>query len=88
MPKTHFENLKVYQLAEKLADEIWEIVIKWDQLARFRVGQQIVKSADGIGSCIAEGSGRGDSAGQSSIYRHCARLTIRNKALVATCIQT
>jgi len=59
MPATHFENLKVYQLAEELADEIWEIVIKWDQLARHTVGQQIVRSADGIGACIAEGSGRG-----------------------------
>ena len=59
MPRTHFENLKVYQLAEKLADEIWEIVIKWDYLAKNTVGQQMVKSADGIGSCIAEGSGRG-----------------------------
>jgi len=59
MQKTHFENLRVYQLAEKLADEIWEIVVKWDHLAKNTVGQQIVKSADGIGSCIAEGSGRG-----------------------------
>jgi four helix bundle protein len=59
MPATHFENLKVYQLAEQLADEIWEIVIKWDQLARNTVGPQIVRSADGIGACIAEGSGRG-----------------------------
>ena len=63
MPKTNFENLKVYQLAEKLADEIWEIVIKWDYLAKSTVGQQIVKSADGIGACIAEGSGRGNRAG-------------------------
>jgi len=59
MPATHFENLKVYQLAEQLADEIWEIVIKWDQLPRNTVGQQIVRSADGIGDCITEGSGRG-----------------------------
>ena len=59
MPATHFENLKVYQLAEELADEVWEIVIKWDQLPRNTVGQQIVRSADGIGACIAEGSGRG-----------------------------
>jgi four helix bundle protein len=59
MQKTNFETLRVYQLAEKLADEIWEIVVKWDQLAKNTVGQQIVKSADGIGSCIAEGSGRG-----------------------------
>jgi len=59
MPKTNFETLVVYQLAEKLADEIWEIVVKWDHLAKSTVGQQIVKSADGIGACIAEGSGRG-----------------------------
>ena len=59
MTKTHFENLKVYQLSEKLADEIWNIVVKWEHLARNTVGQQIVRAADGIGSCIAEGSGRG-----------------------------
>ena|ERR1700682_840345 len=59
MQKTNFETLRVYQLAETLADEIWEIVIKWDHLAKNTVGQQIVRSADGIGSCIAEGSGRG-----------------------------
>ncbi len=59
MPKTNFENLRVYQLAEALADEIWKIVVKWDHLAKNTVGQQIVRSADGIGSCIAEGSGRG-----------------------------
>ena len=39
MPKTNFENLKVYQLAEKLADEIWEIVIKWDYLSFYRRGE-------------------------------------------------
>ncbi len=59
MSKTNFENLRVYQLAEALADEIWKIVVKWDHLAKNTVGQQIVRSADGIGSCIAEGSGRG-----------------------------
>jgi len=41
MQKTNFETLRVYQLAEKLADEIWEIVIKWDHLAKSTVGQQI-----------------------------------------------
>ncbi len=91
MPKTHFENLKVYQLAEKLADEIWEIVIKWDQLARYTVGQQIVKSADGIGSCIAEGSGRGTAQdnrrfigiARGSLYetKHWLRRAFKRKLL-------
>ena len=28
--RTGFENLRVYQLAEDIADLVWEIVIKWD----------------------------------------------------------
>jgi four helix bundle protein len=94
MPKTNFENLKVYQLAEKLADEIWNIVIKWDHLAKNTVGQQIVKSADGIGSCIAEGSGRGTAQdnrrfigiARGSLYEttHWLRRAFRRKLLTTT----
>ncbi len=54
-----FEELRVFQLAEKLADEIWDIVISWDYFAKDTVGKQIVKSADSIGANIAEGAGRG-----------------------------
>ncbi len=61
MSKTHFENLQVYQLAEKLADEIWKIVVTWDTLARNTVGTQIIRSADSIGANLAEGSGRGSN---------------------------
>lgn len=59
MARTNFENLRVYQLAEQLADEIWKIVTKWDHFARDTVGKQIVRSADSIGANIAEGVGRG-----------------------------
>jgi four helix bundle protein len=59
MKKTHFENLQVYQLAEKLADEIWKIVVEWDSLAKNTVGAQIIRSADSVGANLAEGSGRG-----------------------------
>jgi len=54
-----FENLRVYQLAEKLSDAIWEIVRGWDGFAKNTVGQQIVRSADSVGANIAEGVGRG-----------------------------
>ena len=59
MERTNFEKLRVYQLAEQLADRIWLIVIKWNWFAMSTVGGQIVRAADGIGSNIAEGSGRG-----------------------------
>jgi four helix bundle protein len=59
MARTNFENLKVYRLAEDLADEIWKVVRKWDSFARDTVGKQIVRCADSIGANIAEGTGRG-----------------------------
>jgi len=59
MVKSGFENLKVYQMSENLADEIWEVGLGWDRFARDTVGSQIVRAADSIGANIAEGSGRG-----------------------------
>ena len=58
MARTNFERLRVYQLAEKLADH-WNIVSGWDNFARDTVGKQVVRSADSIGANISEGVGRG-----------------------------
>ena len=59
MGKTNFENLRVYQMSEQLAVEIWDIVTGWDYFAKDTVGKQVVRSADSIGANIAEGEGRG-----------------------------
>ena len=62
MERTGFENLRVYRLAEEIADLVWDIVVKWDRLAQNTVGNQLIKSADSIGANIAEGTGRGSYA--------------------------
>lgn len=34
MEKTNFESLRIYALAEQLADEIWSIALRWPEFAR------------------------------------------------------
>jgi len=57
--RTNFENLRVYQLSEEIADVIWETARGWNAFARNTVGTQIVRAADSVGANIAEGAGRG-----------------------------
>jgi four helix bundle protein len=57
--RTKFEELRVYRLAEQVADLAWEMVRVWPSLAQETVGRQLVRAADSIGANIAEGVGRG-----------------------------
>jgi hypothetical protein len=50
MSKTNFMNLRVYQLSEILADEIWIIVTSWKYFEKDTVGKQLVRAADSIGA--------------------------------------
>jgi four helix bundle protein len=59
MERTNFEKLRVYKLAETLADGVWAVVHAWDYLAKDTVGKQMIRAADSIGANIAEGTGRG-----------------------------
>lgn len=58
MGRPDFEDLEVYQLAEKLANQIWHIVKAWDWFTKDTVGKQLVRSADSVCANIAEGRGR------------------------------
>jgi four helix bundle protein len=91
MSRTQFENLAVYQLSERLADEIWDIVAGWTNFPRDTVGKQLVRAADSIGANIAEGSGRGSfqdnrrfvRIARSSLHetKHWLRRAYRRKLL-------
>jgi len=52
------EDLRIYKLAEDLADEICDVVSQWHPFAKGTVGRQLVRAADSIGANIAEGYGR------------------------------
>lgn len=52
------EDLKVYQLAMEIGEDIWNIVHKWDDFSKDTIGKQIVRAADSIAANISEGNGR------------------------------
>ena len=58
MGRPDFEDLEVYRLAEKLACEVWGMVMTWDNFAKDTVGKQLIRAADSICANIAEGRGR------------------------------
>jgi len=52
------EDLEIYQMAEELADKVWNICVRWDYFAKDTIGKQIVRAADSISANLAEGHGR------------------------------
>ena len=51
-------DLDIYQMAEELADIVWNICIGWDYFAKDTIGKQLVRAADSISANLAEGHGR------------------------------
>ncbi|MGF7140113.1 four helix bundle protein [Roseimarinus sediminis] len=52
------EDLEIYQIALRLGDEVWDIVIKWDYFEKKGLGAQLTDAADSISANISEGYGR------------------------------
>ncbi len=52
------EDLKIYRLSMKIGDDIWFSAVGWENLAKYSMGQQIIKSADSMAANISEGFGR------------------------------
>jgi four helix bundle protein len=81
-----FQQLQVYQLSEKISNEIWFIVKRWDYFTKDTMGKQIVRSADSVGANIAEGHGRYSYQDNQSFVKIALLFIKRNKTLVKTCV--
>ncbi len=58
MKQYRLEELETYQLAMELADEVRNIVSKWNILSKDTIGKQFIRSSDSVAANIAEGYGR------------------------------
>ena len=52
------EDLQVYNLSMQLGEEVWNIVIKWDDFTKDTVGKQLVRAIDSVAANLSEGFGR------------------------------
>ena len=52
------EELKVYQLSMGMAEEIWDIVNKWDYFSKDTIGKQLIRAVDSVAANLSEGFGR------------------------------
>jgi four helix bundle protein len=52
------EESRMYQRAERLADDIWDAVVSWEAFAKDTIGKQLTRAMDSVGANIAESSGR------------------------------
>jgi four helix bundle protein len=52
------EDLQVYQISMKLADEVHDLILEWDNFHKFSTGTQLLNAADSISANISEGYGR------------------------------
>jgi four helix bundle protein len=69
MTKFALDSLRVYTMAEELADAVWDVVIQWETFARNTVESQLVRAGDSVGANIAEGYGRASPADHKRFIR-------------------
>ncbi len=52
------EEFRVYQLSMDIGDEVWFVVLKWNDLAKDTIGKQLVRAIDSVAANLSEGYGR------------------------------
>lgn len=81
------EKLEVYNIAEKLSDEIWDIVTNWDYFKKDTIGKQLVRGADSISANIAEGYGRHFYKKSKQFYFYSRGSIQETKSWLSKCLR-
>ena len=66
------KDLRVYQRAMTIAENVWTEVRSWDRFSRDTIGKQFVRAVDSIAANISEGNGR-FHYGENRQFCHYAR---------------
>ena len=62
------DDLKAYQIASELSDDVWEAVSDWDWFNKRTLGTQWVRATDSVAGNIAEGFGRFHKKDKQKFY--------------------
>lgn len=63
-------DIEAYKISFHLSNYVWDVVIKWDYLAKKTIGAQFIDAADSISANIAEGFGRYFKKDKVKFYRY------------------
>lgn len=64
----HLNDITSYKKSFLLSNDVWNIVVDWDNLAKNTVGQQFVRAVDSVSANIAEGFGRFHKKDKQKFY--------------------
>jgi len=63
-------NIGAYQIAFRLSNYIWNMIIKWNYFEKNTIGIQFVRAVDSVSANIAEGFGRYTKKDKVKFYRY------------------
>jgi four helix bundle protein len=52
------EELMVHKLSMIMAEDVWQIVIKWDYFSKETIGKQLIRAVDSVAANLSEDFGR------------------------------
>lgn len=74
------DDIEAYNIAYKLSNEVWDIVIQWPYLAQKTIGSQFIDATDSISANIAEGFGRYHKKDKVKFYHYSRGSSLESMA--------